>query len=62
LTGILTGLIAQHYLPLQACLLGTYLHGMAGDLAAMDTGQEALIAGDLVNYLGKAFHSVYGEL
>ena len=62
LTGILTVLIAQHYLPLQACLLGTYLHGIAGDLAAEDTGQEALIAGDLVNYLGKAFHSVYGEL
>ncbi|MFH1161397.1 MAG: NAD(P)H-hydrate dehydratase [bacterium] len=62
LTGIITGLVAQHYRPLEACLLGTYLHGLAGDLAAEATGQEALIAGDIVHHLGNAFHSVYGEL
>jgi len=55
LTGILTSLIAQGYSPLEACLLGVYLHGLAGDLAAEDLEQEALLAGDLIQYLGKAF-------
>ncbi len=34
LTGILTGLLAQGYAPGQAALLGVYLHGLSGDLAA----------------------------
>ena len=32
-----------------------YLHGLAGDLAAKDLGKESLIAGDIINYLPKAF-------
>ena len=32
-----------------------YLHGLAGDLAIKDLGKESLTAGDLVNYLPKAF-------
>lgn len=55
LTGILTGLLAQGYAPKEATLLGVYLHGLAGDLAANDLGEEALLAGDLVDYLGKAW-------
>lgn len=62
LTGIITGLIAQQYLPLEACLLGVYLHGLAGDLAAEIAGQEALIASDIINNIGNAFLSLYGEL
>jgi hydroxyethylthiazole kinase-like uncharacterized protein yjeF len=62
LTGIIAGLAAQGYSPQAAVLAGVYLHGLAGDLAAAETGQEALIAGDLVNHLGKAFLSLYGEL
>lgn len=55
LTGILTGLLAQGYSSGSAARLGVYLHGLAGDLAAADLEQEAVIAGDLVQYLGKAF-------
>lgn len=55
LTGIITGLLAQAYTPLQACILGVYLHGLAGDIAAAALSQEALIAEDLTDYLGKAF-------
>ena len=55
LTGILTGLLAQGYAPLEACLLGVYLHGRAGDLAARDLSLEAMIAGDIIDYQGKAF-------
>jgi ADP-dependent NAD(P)H-hydrate dehydratase / NAD(P)H-hydrate epimerase len=57
LTGMITGLIAQGYTPLEAALMGVYLHGLAGDLAAKDLSQEAMIAGDIIDYLGKAFLS-----
>jgi len=55
LTGILTGLLAQGYEPKASALLGVYLHGLAGDLAAAADSQEALIARDIVEYLGEAW-------
>jgi NAD(P)H-hydrate epimerase len=55
LTGIITGLLAQKYTPLQAALFGVYIHGFAGDLAAKELSQEAMVAGDIINYLGKGF-------
>ena len=55
LTGIITGLLARGYNQTDACIVGTYLHGLAGDLAAKDLGKESLVAGDIVNYLPKAF-------
>ncbi len=55
LTGILVGLLAQGYTPLEASLLGVYLHGLAGDLAVKVNSQESLIASDVLAYLGKAF-------
>lgn len=55
LTGMLTGLLAQGYSPLHACLLGVYLHGLAGDIAAVLHSQEAMLAGDITNCLGEAF-------
>ena len=58
LTGIILSLLAQRYSPEEAAVLGVYLHGLAGDLAAEEIGQEALIAGDIVEHLGKAFFSL----
>ncbi len=58
LTGFITGLLAQGYPPLQAALLGVYLHGMAGDIAAQKFSPEAMIAGDIVDCLGEAFKQV----
>lgn len=55
LTGVLTAMLAQGYSPVEASLLGTYLHGHAGDLAVADKGMEGLIASDLIDYLPKAF-------
>jgi hydroxyethylthiazole kinase-like uncharacterized protein yjeF len=55
LTGIITGLLAQDYDALTAAIFGVYLHGLAGDLAAQDRGVNALIAGDLIDYLGDGF-------
>lgn len=61
LTGILTGLMAQFYSPLETAILGTFLHGLAGDLAAVDKGTDSLIASDLIEYLPKAFKSLSGD-
>ena len=58
LAGIITGLLARGYNQADACMVGMYLHGLAGDLAARDLGQESLVAGDLVKYLPKAFLTV----
>lgn len=55
LTGMLTGLLAQGYSPLDSCLLGVYLHGLAGDIAAAEYSQEAMLAGDIIDCLGEAF-------
>lgn len=55
LTGIITGLLGRGYKQLDACVLGMYLHGLAGDLAVEDLGMESLVADDLIKYLPKAF-------
>ncbi|MEI8060172.1 MAG: NAD(P)H-hydrate dehydratase, partial [Ferruginibacter sp.] len=59
LTGIITGLLSQKYTPLQACLLGVYLHGAAGDIAANNFSMEAMIAGDIATSLGAAFATIF---
>ncbi|HMD00565.1 MAG TPA: NAD(P)H-hydrate dehydratase, partial [Ferruginibacter sp.] len=58
LAGIITGLLAQGYPSLQAAILGVYLHGLAGDVAAQRFSAEAMIAGDIVDCLGEAFKLV----
>jgi ADP-dependent NAD(P)H-hydrate dehydratase len=55
LTGIITALVCQGLSPFDAAVLGAYVHGLAGDLAATELGQVALIASDLLKYLPKAF-------
>jgi len=55
LTGIILGLLAQSYSAEDASLIGVYLHGLAGDLACIQTGENALIAGDIIEHLGAAF-------
>lgn len=55
LTGVITGLLARGYKPSDACMLGMYVHGLAGDLAVKDIGAESLVASDVVRYLPQAF-------
>jgi NAD(P)H-hydrate epimerase len=58
LTGILTGLLAQGYTPLEACLLGVYVHGLAGDISLHHQSPESLIASDMIDHLGLAFQQI----
>lgn len=61
LTGIITGLLAQKYTSLHACLLGVYIHGLAGDLASANLSQEAMKAGDIIDFLPAAFIEITGN-
>lgn len=61
LTGLVTALVAQHLAPFEAACLGVYLHGLAGDLAAEEIGQTALIASDLLDRLPKAIKTYEGQ-
>jgi len=58
LTGMLTALLAQSYTPEQTCIVGVFLHGLAGDIAVKETGELSLLASDLINAIGKAFLQV----
>ena len=58
LTGMLTGLLAQGYEPLPACVLGVYLHGLAGDITAHQYGYEALKASMLVDNIGRSYQEL----
>ena len=55
LKGIITALLARGYAQAEACMLGMYLHGLAGDLAAKEIGKESLMASDIIKYLPQAF-------
>ena len=55
LTGIILSLLSQGYPSKIAAIIGVYLHGLAGDLAVGKIGVEALTAGDIVEYLPKAW-------
>ena len=51
LTGVLLALMAQGYSPENTAIIGTYLHGAAGDLAAEEKGENGMIASDIVEKL-----------
>jgi NAD(P)H-hydrate epimerase len=58
LTGMLAGLSGQTTIawdPFQIACAGVFLHGFAGDLAASRLSRQALIAGDIIDYLPRAF-------
>lgn len=61
LTGIIGGLQAQGYPAPESVILGAFLHGFAGDLAADKKGYDSLIASDIIKYLSKSFQSLYGK-
>ena len=55
LTGVIAALIGQKLPPFEAAQLGTYVHGLAGDIARDQNGEVGMIAGDLIDSLPDAF-------
>jgi NAD(P)H-hydrate epimerase len=58
LTGILTSLLAQGYDSEESLLLGVFLHGKAGELAAKNKSSEAMLPSDLIEELGNVFKMI----
>ena len=56
LTGMIGAFLARRFDPLAALQAGCVLHGLAGDLAAADRGEEGLIASDIIEAIPGALN------
>jgi NAD(P)H-hydrate epimerase len=61
LTGVISAWLAQLLDAEAATRVGVYLHGRAGDLAVRAVGGPALVAGDVLRFLGSAWLDLAGE-
>jgi len=59
LTGVITALIGQGLANFDAAVLGVYIHGLAGDIAAEKIGQVSLMATDIAQALSEAFMRIF---
>ena len=58
LTGLIAALVGQGVAPAAAARTGAFLHGEAGDLAAVEVGETSLVASDIVEALPEAIGSL----
>jgi len=61
LTGIIAGLLAQAYVPLQATLFGIYLHGRSADIILEDLGYQSMMASHVIKGLPEAFIDLFKQ-
>ncbi len=61
LTGVITGMLAQGYHPVEAAMMGVYFHGTAADIAINQYGIESLIASDVTEFLGRAYMDLFAK-
>ncbi len=61
LTGVIAALCGQHMSPFDAAVLGVYVHGLAGDMAAEEIGRMPMIATDIIDYLPDALSELEEE-
>jgi NAD(P)H-hydrate epimerase len=55
LLGIITSFLAQSYSPETAAIFGVWLHGKAADFTAEKYSKEAMLASDVIQYIGEVF-------
>lgn len=58
LTGILTSLLAQGYLPEDAARVGVFIHGLAADITLNSQSEESMLITDVIDNLGNAFKAI----
>ncbi len=61
LTGVIASLMAQGYTPDWAAVMGVYVHGLAGDMAAEEQGEMGLTASDIAANVGKAIKRIIDD-
>ncbi len=58
LTGVIAAFLSQGYNPEYAALLGVYIHGRAGDMAAAELGEFGMTASDIIGYTGRVIRDI----
>jgi len=58
LTGMITGLVAQGCSPIDAAILGVYLHGLCGELASAQMSEYCVLASDLTRFIPESVTKV----
>ena len=61
LTGIITGLLAQGYEPLQSAIFGVYLHGKSADLLVQQMAYQSITASDVIDGISNAYIDLFVE-
>ena len=61
LAGVIAGFMVQEKDTKKAARLGTYVHGLAGDLAKFEKGVYSVMARDLIEYISKALMKLEDE-
>ena len=60
LTGMIAGIIGQPHLGtfVERLCLAVYLHGLAGDFAAEELGEQVMVATDILSFLSDAWKDI----
>lgn len=60
LTGMIAGILAQQHLGSfeDRLCLAVYLHGLAGDIAASELGEESIVATDIIGFMSEAWREL----
>lgn len=60
LSGMIISLVTQSYNPIDAAIMGVYLHGLTADIGAPKMSCQAFIASDIIDNIGNAYiESIY---
>lgn len=55
LSGMITSLLAQSYSPIDAAIMGVFLHGLTADIGVPKSSYQAFIASDIIENIGNAY-------
>jgi len=58
LTGIISAFLSQGYLPIEATIIGVYIHSLAADLTLKNQSLESMLITDVIESLGYAFNYI----
>jgi hydroxyethylthiazole kinase-like uncharacterized protein yjeF len=61
LSGIIGAFLAKGLSPMEAASAGVYIHGAAGDLAALEMGETGVMASDICSYIPYAIKNITGK-
>ena len=56
LSGIIVGLLAQGYKPIEAAQLGVYIHGMTANITSNEINPRSFVASDIINNISKVYN------